>query len=272
MNTKARDMIPENPRILLSNDDGVEAPGLASLEAIAAALSDDVWVVAPADEQSGASRKMSLTDPVLVHQLGERRFAVRGTPSDATFLGVHDLIPGKKPDLVLSGVNRGQNLAEDVTVSGTVAAAIQGMALGIPSVALSQTAIGLIYGQPTPFETAEAHAPALLKRLFKTGWPENIVLNINFPPCAPDEVAGLDITRQGWRDQWELMADRREDLRGRAYYWIGFHGKRSSTQPGEDLHAVYNNKISVTPLHMDLTHEPTLARLAEALGEEEAAE
>src|SRR5215470_8509144 len=146
-------MIPKNPRILLSNDDGVESAGLARLEEIAAALSDDVWVVAPADEQSGASRKMSFTEPVLVHQLGPRRFAVRGTPSDAVFLAVHDLVKGKRPELVLSGVNRGQNLAEDISVSGTVAAAIQGMALGIPSIALSQALNGG-HGAPTKYETA----------------------------------------------------------------------------------------------------------------------
>ena len=257
--------IPDNPRILLSNDDGVDAPGLASLEAIAATLSDDVWVVAPADEQSGASRKMSFTDPVLVHELGPRRFAVRGTPSDAVFLGVHDLIKGKKPDLVLSGVNRGQNLAEDVSVSGTVAAAIQGMSMGVPSIALSQALDSFIGAGPAPFATAEAHAPALLKRLIAAGWAESVVLNVNFPPCGADEVAGTVVTRQGWRDQWKQTAERREDLRGRAYYWIGFHGSMSNPEEGDDLHAVYNNAVSVTPLHVNLTHEPSRAALAEAL-------
>lgn len=258
-------MIPENPRILLSNDDGVGAPGLACLEAIAATLSDDVWIAAPADEQSGASRKLSFTEPVLVHQLSERRFAVRGTPSDAVLLGIHDLVPGKKPDLVLSGVNRGQNLAEDVSVSGTVAGAIQAMAMGVPAVAFSQAMIDLIGGKSAPFETAQAHAPALLKKLIAAGWPKNVVINVNFPPCAPEDVAGIAVTRQGWRDQWKLHAERREDLRGRAYYWIGFHGAMSNPAEGDDLHAVYAGKISVTPLHVNLTHEPTLARLAETL-------
>jgi 5'-nucleotidase len=202
---------------------------------------------------------------VLVEEIAERRFAVRGTPSDAVFLGVHDLIPGKKPDLVLSGVNRGQNLAEDVSVSGTVAAAIQGMALGVPSMALSQALPGPYVGTPAPFETAEAHAPALLKRLLAIGWSENVVLNINFPGCAPDEVGETVVTRQGWRDQWETVAERREDLRGRFYYWIGFQGGLSNPNEGDDLHAIYANQISVTPVHLDLTHEPTRTRLAEAL-------
>jgi len=260
-------MIPDNPRILLSNDDGVEAPGLATLEAIASTLSDDVWIVAPADEQSGASRKMSLAEPVMVRQHSERRFSVRGTPSDAVFLGIHDLIPGKKPDLVLAGVNRGQNLAEDVSVSGTVAAAIQAMQLGVPAVALSQALVKFVGGGPTPFETAEAHAPALLKRLFAAGWPDDVVLNVNFPPVKPDEVGPVVVTRQGKRDQWQLTADKREDLRGRFYYWLGFKGSLSNPNEGDDLHAIYNFKISVTPLHVDLTHNPTCETLAAALGD-----
>lgn len=258
-------MIPANPRILLSNDDGIQAPGLARLEEIAATLSDDIWVVAPSDEQSGASRKMSFTEPLLIQQLGEKRFAVRGTPSDAVFLAVHDLVKGKRPDLVLSGVNRGQNLAEDISVSGTVAAAIQGMALGIPSIALSQAIEGFGGHLEAPFETAVAHAPALLRRLLAVGWPEKILLNINFPWVAPDQVAGVEVTRQGWRDQWETSAERREDLRGRSYYWIGYYGSQSKPNEGDDLHAVYNGRISITPLHVDFTHEATRVKLAQAL-------
>jgi 5'-nucleotidase len=261
-------MFPNNPRILLTNDDGVQAPGLVRLEEIAATLSDDVWVAAPSDEQSGASRKMSFTEPVLVHQLAEKRFAVRGTPSDAVFLAIHDLVKGRKPDLVLSGVNRGQNLAEEVAVSGTVAGAIQGMSLGVPAIALSQAVVGLAGGFEAPFETATAHAPALLERLLRAGWPANVVLNINFPPCAPADVKGVAVTRQGWRDEWQATAEKREDLRGRFYYWIGFHGSQSNPSAGDDVHAVHADLISVTPLHVDMTHEPTRARLDQALAAE----
>jgi 5'-nucleotidase len=261
-------MIPQNPRILLTNDDGVQAPGLARLEEIAAALSDDVWVAAPLDEQSGASRKMSFTEPVLVHQLAEKRFAVRGTPSDAVFLAIQDLIKGKKPDLVLSGVNRGQNLAEDVSVSGTVAGAIQGMSLGVPSIALSQAVVGIGAGFDAPFETAVAHAPKLIRRLIAAGWPTNVVLNLNFPPCRPEAVKGVAVTRQGWRDEFQSTAERREDLRGRFYYWIGFHGSQSTLNEGDDIHAVHADLVSVTPLHVDMTHEPTRASLAAALAED----
>ncbi len=258
-------MIPDNPRIMVTNDDGVDAAGIKTLEEIAAEMSDDVWVCAPAHEQSGASRKMSLSEPIPVRRLDDRRFAVFGTPSDAAFLGIHDLICDKRPDLVLSGVNRGQNLAEDVTVSGTIAAAFQAMQLGIPAVAFSQTFFWRDGAKP-PYETARAHAPDLLRRLIKAGWPEDVVLNVNFPDCAPDEVKGVAVTRHGRRDQWRMHAERRQDLRGRDYYWLGFEGKRSNTAPGEDLHAVYGNEISVTPLRLDLTHEDTRAHLQAALG------
>ena len=258
-------MIPDNPRILVSNDDGVEAPGLAVLEAVAAELSSDVWVAAPAEEQSGASRKLSLTEPVLVRQLGPQKWAVGGTPSDAVFLGIHDLMRGTRPDLVLSGVNRGQNLAEDITVSGTVAAAIQAMELGVPAVALSQTLTDFTRTDDAPFATARAHAPGQLRKLIAAGWPADVVLNVNFPACAPDAVRGVIASRQGRRDQWHMHADRRTDLRGRTYYWIGFRGALSNPDEGDDLHAIYGDFISVTPVRLDLTDEAVREQLEVAL-------
>lgn len=257
-------MIPANPRILVSNDDGISAPGIAVLEEIARELSDDVWVAAPEHEQSGASRKLSLTEPVGVRDAGPQRYAVNGTPSDAVFLGVHDLLSDKAPDLVLSGINRGQNLAEDVTVSGTIAAAFQAMQLKIPAIALSQ-AFGWRKDDTPPYETARAHAPELLRRLIKAGWPADVVLNINFPDCAPDGVQGVEITRHGQRDQWHMHADRRTDLRGRTYYWLGFRGRLSNSAPGEDLQAIYDMRISVTPLRLQLTDEAARSALADAL-------
>ncbi len=253
-------------RIMLTNDDGVEAAGLACLEDIAQELSEDLWVVAPAHEQSGASRKMSFADPIRVSKHAEQRFAVHGTPADATFLGLHDLIEGDKPDLVLSGVNRGQNLADDVSVSGTVAAAIQAMKMGVPAIALSQTLRSFTQMSKTPYATALEHGPGVIKRMLEVGWPTDVALNVNFPPCEPSDVKGLLVTQQGVRDQWHLTAERREDLRGRVYYWLGFEGGLSNTDPGDDLHAIYNNYISITPLHVDLTHRPTIEALQDALG------
>ncbi|MDR3473744.1 MAG: 5'/3'-nucleotidase SurE, partial [Devosia sp.] len=184
-------------RILVTNDDGVHAEGLQSLERIARVLSDDVWVVAPEYEQSGASRSLTLTEPLRVRRMDERRFAVTGTPTDCVTLAVQDLVEGAKPDLVLSGVNRGQNLAEDVTMSGTVAGAIEGMALGIPGIALSQS-MAFVEGEAPRFDTAEAFAPGVIRRLVEVGWPAGVVMNVNFPAVRPEDVTEVEVTRQGF--------------------------------------------------------------------------
>jgi len=254
-------------RILCTNDDGIHADGLTSLEKIARALSDDVWVVAPEIEQSGASRALTLSFPLRVRKLDARRFSVTGTPTDCVELAVQNLIEGDKPDLVLSGVNRGQNLAEDVTFSGTVAGALQGMALGIPSIALSQT-MRIFHDTEQPlYATAEAHGPGIIKRLMEEGWPAGeVVMNINFPDIAPEEVKAVEVTRQGFRDFKHMHAERRTDLRGRDYYWMGFRGQLSNPPAGTDLRAIYDGKISVTPLHIDLTHGETVSRLKGVLG------
>jgi 5'-nucleotidase len=251
-------------RILLTNDDGIHAPGLAALERIALKLSDDVWICAPEYEMSGASRALTLADPIRVRQVDERRFSTTGTPTDCVMLAVHELIPGPKPDLVLSGVNRGANLAEDVTMSGTVAGAIEAMALGVPGVALSQMG-----GYAVPenfFEVAETFAPGILKRLVEVGWPADVVMNLNFPNAPAHEVTAVEVTRQGFRDVQIRHAEKRTDLRGRDYYWIGFRHERSKPAEGTDLRAIYENRISVTPLHIDLTHLRTAHDLKAVLG------
>jgi len=253
-------------RILCTNDDGIHATGLGVLEKIARHFSDDVWVIAPEQEQSGASRALTLTAPIRVRKAGPKRFAVTGTPTDCVLLGVEHLIEGAKPDLVLSGVNRGQNIAEDVTFSGTIAGAMQGMQLGIPSIALSQ-ARGFRGEEATiPWETAETYGPGVVGALLKAGWPENVVLNVNFPDLPPDQVKEVEVTTQGQRDQHIVYADKRMDLRGGAYFWLGFHGKRSNPAEGTDLKAIYDGKITVTPLHVDLTHMQTVHKLKGVLG------
>ena len=254
-------------RILCTNDDGIHAEGLACLERIASALSDDIWVVAPEIEQSGASRALTLSIPLRVRKLDDRRFAVAGTPTDCVELAVQELIEGAKPDLVLSGVNRGQNIAEDVTLSGTVAGALQGMALGIPSIALSQAMRIFDDSERAMYETAEAYGPAIVQRLMEVGWPAGeVVMNVNFPDVAPADVSAVEVTRQGRRDFKHMHAERRTDLRGRDYYWMGFMGKLSNPPAGTDLRAIYDGKISVTPLHIDLTHSETVNRLKGVLG------
>ncbi|HEY2047803.1 MAG TPA: 5'/3'-nucleotidase SurE [Caulobacteraceae bacterium] len=252
-------------RILLTNDDGINAQGLAALEAIAGSLSDDVWVCAPETEQSGASRALTLAEPLRVRRLGEHRFAVRGTPTDCVMLAIQELVEGKKPDLVLSGVNRGLNAAEDVSLSGTVAGAIEGMSMGVPSIALSQM-MGEYQGdRRSDFEPAERFAPGLLTQLVAAGWPPGVILNINFPIGPADRIESVEITRQGFRDVRTRFAERRTDLRGREYYWLGFRNIPSRPDQGTDLRAAYEGRISVTPLHIDLTHLPTLERLGRAI-------
>lgn len=248
-------------RILCTNDDGVHARGLESLVTIARALSDDVWVVAPHEEQSGAARALTLADPIRVRQYDPRRFSVSGTPSDAVMMAVHKLMD-RRPDLVLSGVNNGQNLAEDVTVSGTIAGAFQGMSLGIPSIALS---LARFQRDKARWATPEAHGPEIVRKLLKAGWPSDVVINLNFPDREPGDVAGVEVTRQGHRDDFKLFIEERKDLRGFSYYWYGYEGALSNPPEGVDLRAIYDGRISVTPLHLALTHEDARRALSAAL-------
>lgn len=250
-------------RILLTNDDGIHAEGLVALETIARVLTDDVWVCAPEWEQSGASRALTLSEPLRIRKVGERRFAVSGTPTDCVMLAISQLMGDQRPDLVLSGVNRGANLAEDVTMSGTVAGAIEAMAMGVPGIALSQTTWP---ERENPYAPAEAFAPGIIRRLVEVGWPNDVIININFPSRPLEEITEVEVTRQGFRDVAVRHAEKRMDLRGREYYWVGFRQERSSPADGTDLKAVYESRISVTPLHIDLTHMATVNALKGVLG------
>ncbi|MEL6360747.1 MAG: 5'/3'-nucleotidase SurE [Pseudomonadota bacterium] len=250
-------------RILCSNDDGIHARGLESLVKIAHDLSDDVWVVAPQEEQSGAARALTLSNPIRVRKYDDRRFAVSGTPTDAVMMAVTNILKDKKPDLVLSGVNNGQNLAEDVTFSGTIAAALQGMTLGIPSIALS---LARFSRETARWSTPETMGADIVRRLLDLGWPKDVVMNVNFPDADPEDVGGIEATVQGHRDAFSLFAEERNDLRGGRYYWFGFSGKLSDPPAGTDLHAVYNKNVSITPLHLALTHGSTHEELVKAFG------
>jgi len=239
-------------RILITNDDGIHAPGLAAAEKIARALSDDVWVVAPETEQSGASHSLTLSEPLRLRMIADKRYAVSGTPTDCVMMAAAELMKDSRPDLILSGVNRGANLADDVTYSGTIAGAMEGCAIGIPSVALSQ-AFGLEGRNEVPWACAETHGPLVIRKLVEAGWQDDVLININFPDCAPGDVKGTAVTEQGKRDLQTAALDRRIDARGVPYYWIGFRRVRSNPPQGTDLAAVYDGRISVTPLHLNLT-------------------
>lgn len=253
----------QGPRILLSNDDGINAPGLKCLERIAREMSDDVWVIAPETEQSGASHSLTLHTPLRLRKISPRKFAVMGTPTDCVVLAVAEIMKENLPDLLLSGVNRGSNIADDVTYSGTIAAAMEGTVLGIPSVALSQT-WGFQEGGKINWGIAEKMAPPILRKLLKTGWPRDVLININFPDPGPDHAPAIEITSQGRRDQSLLEIEARMDRRGVPYYWTGFQRIRSNPAAGSDLHAIYAGNVSITPLHLNLTHERTLRAIRKA--------
>ncbi len=250
-------------RILVTNDDGINAPGLDVCAEIARALSDEVWIVAPEFDQSGVSHSLSLNDPLRLRAVDERRFAIKGTPTDCVIMGVRHILDGKAPDLILSGVNRGQNAAEDVTYSGTIAGALEGAILGIPSFALSQ-GYSAANRQNPHWDTAVAHGPGIIRKVLAEGMPPDILVNINFPDCVPGDVKGIEVTSQGKRDQEWLRIDARHDGRGNPYYWIAFaRGPRPPSPDGTDLQALRENRISVTPLRIDLTDERFKTRLAE---------
>ena len=250
-------------RILVTNDDGIHAHGLDVCTEIARALSDDVWVVAPELDQSGASHSLSLNDPLRMRAVGERHFAIKGTPTDCVIMGVRHILESKAPDLILSGVNRGQNAAEDVTYSGTIAGAMEGTILGIPSVALSQS-YGAASRQQPHWETAAAFGPNIIRTVLKEGIPPGVLINVNFPDCLPNEVKGIAVSSQGKRNQEWLRIDARHDGRGNPYYWIAVaRGPREAVAHGTDLSALVDHRIAVTPLRLNMTDEPFMTRLAE---------
>jgi 5'-nucleotidase len=248
-------------RVLLSNDDGINAPGFAVLEEIAAAISDDIWVVAPAEEQSGAGHSLTLTQPLRLRQLGEKRYSVTGTPTDAVMMGINLVMKDNPPDLLLSGVNRGANLAEDVTYSGTVSAAMEGALAGVPSIALSQSYAVEAMGNDVPFSVAEAWGGKVLQPLLDYRFPPRTLININFPARPADQVKGIRTVTQGMRDYGRLKIVENKDPRGFPYYWFGLGPMVGTPEHSTDLEAITDGYIAVTPLHLDLTHHESLAAL-----------
>lgn len=250
-------------RILVSNDDGILAPGLKALEKIARSISTDVWVVAPETEQSATSHSLSMHLPLRIRKLGAKRYAVSGTPTDCTLLAARSILgpKGKPFDLVLSGINRGENLGEDVTYSGTVAVAMEGTLLGIPSIALS---LETAPGQKPRWETPLAHAAGIIRELVASGWPKHNLINLNFPNRAPQDVAGVRVCYQGVRHVGEVVTQR-TDPRGRPYYWIGSPTRPRVELQGSDITACMEGYITVTPLKVDLTDYQTLERMRNSL-------
>ncbi len=224
-------------RIMLTNDDGIDAPGLHALREIASQLSDDVWVSAPETNKSGAGHSLSLHELLRMRRVDDKAYAVRGTPTDSVIMGVRHVLKDKRPDLILSGVNRGGNLAEDVTYSGTIAGAFEGTLIGIRSIALSQS-FGKAYNDQVRWETAIKHGASVIKKLLALDWPQGVLMNVNFPDVAPEDVKGVRATIQGRRDMDLLSVDERRDTWGNPYYWFNFERRRSETTEDTDLWAV----------------------------------
>lgn len=247
-------------RILLVNDDGIDAPGMKILEKIAREISDDIWVVAPDENRSGASHSISFKAYMRVQQAGEKRYAVCGTPIECALLAIHELMMDCKPTLCLSGINRGPNLAEDASYSGTIAAAREATQLGIPSISISQA---FAYGENTftvgqekkiHWETSERWLLPVLRRLLAREWHPGAFLNVNFPGVSPEDVRGIKITTHGQRPPGCYIPEARLDEQGESCYQVLLAYREGDKHPDSDLQAIHDNYISVTPMQLDLTH------------------
>lgn len=253
---------PARPRILLVNDDGIEAEGLKLLEEAARDFSDDIWVVAPDEEKSGSSHSLSMVTPVRLRRIDARHFAVKGTPTDCVLLALYDLMAGQLPDVILSGINRGANLAEDVTYSGTAAATMEGALQGIRSIALSQV---FALGGNVHWETARRFVRPVLEKLLPCDFPPESFVSVNFPDVPPDAVTGLRVTSQGRRLPGSFRPLKRIDGRNVPYYWMTLAYRTGPLEAGTDLEAIAENAVSITPLHLDLTAHDFHRQLAERL-------
>lgn len=248
-------------RILITNDDGYHAPGLEVLEAIAREFSDDIWVCAPSEEQSGAGHSLTLNRPVRLVKFEDRRFAVTGTPTDSVMMALREVLDDP-PDLILSGVNRGANLGDDITYSGTVSAAIEGALAGVRSIALSQVYAREGMGDDVPFGAAREWGAKVIAPLLDAPFAERTLVNVNFPAVAACDVKGIRVVRQGFHDYSRGSVVEGRDPRGYRYFWFGLHAIEHTLDHGTDLEAIDEGYIAVTPLQLDLTHDQSMAALS----------
>ncbi|WP_422050927.1 5'/3'-nucleotidase SurE [Shimia sp.] len=255
-------------RILITNDDGINAPGLAVLEKIAnelAGAEGEVWCVAPAFEQSGVGHCISYTHPTMIAKMGERRFAAEGSPADCVLAGVHDVMKEAQPDLILSGVNRGNNSAENALYSGTLGAAIEGALQGIPSFALSQFLGPQNYTAEDPFEAAGQHGADVLRKILATEVPNGsaygLFYNINFPPVLAADVKGVRVVAQGLRQDTCFSVEPHTSPSGRRFLWAKGGNQQVKTAENTDAAINLDGYISVTPMRADLTAHDALKAL-----------
>ena len=251
----------DNARILVTNDDGILAEGLAVLESIARTLSDDVWVVAPEIEQSGAGHSLTMHEPIRQRKIDEKRYAVSGTPTDCVLMAVMEISRDKPFDLVLSGINRGANVAEDVTYSGTIAAAMEATLLEIPAIAFSSY---IEADKPVEWAAVAERGPAIVRELGRHNWPTGTLINVNFPGLPSAAIKGTRLCPHGRRRITEKL-ERRVDPRGRPYFWVAGPGVIPfNDHPEADYNQLAEGYITITPLTMDLTHHLFMSELAQA--------
>lgn len=255
-------------RILITNDDGINAPGLDVLTRIALAVAGpegEVWTVAPAFEQSGVGHCISYTHPTMIAELGPRRFAAEGSPADCVLAALYDVLQGAKPDLVLSGVNRGNNCAENTLYSGTIGGAMEAALQGIPSIALSQYMGRATQALDDPFEAAVQHGEAVVRLLLDKGiWTKDdyrVFYNVNFPPVAGADVKGVKVAPQGFRRDSKFTVEAQIAPTGRRFLWVKGGPQHSPTLPGTDAAANLEGYISITPMRADLTAHDLLSAL-----------
>jgi 5'-nucleotidase len=249
-------------RLLLTNDDGFDAPGLRILTEVAEELAEELWIVAPNYDQSGTSHSLSLHSPLRVSQKDERRYSVSGTPGDCVVMAVRHLMASGRPDLILSGINRGANLGIETVFSGTVGAAMTGMLLGIPSMALSQA---FSDRRAVRWDTARALAPKVISQFAKGAWSHGAILNINFPDVPLAEVGPIEVTTQGTGLMEDVDVVSGIDPRSLEYHWL--HLRRSARQDtaGSETSAIGHGRVSVTPLQFERTNQDILASLQAGL-------
>lgn len=249
-------------RVLLVNDDGLEAPGLKLLEKLVTPLAREVWTVAPEREESGTGHAFSLHRPLRLRQASERRFAVDGLPADAAIIALGEVMRDNPPDIVLSGVNRGANIGDDVMYSGTVGAAAEAAMSGFPAVAFS---LDRAPENEAKWETVERHLAETLQWLLAASWPHRIVLNVNFPDVSPDAVQGRRVATVGRRKPGGEIA-RGQDPAGKPYLWIGSKRVYGDVSTDSDIQATRDGYISMTPLTLDMTDYGHMAAAREKLG------
>ena len=241
------------PRILITNDDGIDAPGIELLTEIAADIADEVWVVTPEHDQSGVSMQISLHQPIRIYARGAQRFAVSGTPSDCVALAVQYLMRDNPPQLLLSGINAGQNCGDDSNLSGTVGAALTGLMIGVPSIAISQACTSR---RDVPWETARTHLPTVLQLLLQEGWRKETCVSVNLPDADPDHVQDVAWIRQSQKTIAGFRIDARVDLREGDYYWLYMDRPQSEPENGTDLYALKRNQIAISCLSLDRSINP----------------